>query len=91
MGKMRPADTSPIVQKMMDEHYLRMTPAEKADVVRDAWETARALAFAGLRIDYPGEDEEQLEARWAERRLGTSLYRRVIAKRPNAKGRSQTS
>lgn len=78
---MRPRDTSPDVQRMLDEHYLRMTPAEKAEAVRDAWRTARTLALAGLRLDHPGETEAQLEARWAERRLGPELDARAEARR----------
>lgn len=76
---MRPSDTAPGVQERMDEHYRRMTPAEKAEAVRGAWDTARTLALAGLRLDFPGESDEQLEARWAERRLGKTLFGRVVA------------
>ena len=72
---MRPTDTSLETQRRMDEHYRQMTPAEKAEAVRAAWCTARTLALAGLRLDYPGECEEVLEARWAERRLGRELFR----------------
>jgi hypothetical protein len=82
---MRPGDTAPEVQKRMDEHYRRMTPAEKAEAVRDAWNTARTLALAGLRLDHPGESDEQLEARWAERRLGRALFGRALARPRSAK------
>lgn len=76
---MRPSDTASGIQRRMDEHYRRMTPAEKAEAVRDAWDTARTLALAGLRLDFPGESDEQLDARWAERRLGPALFGRVAA------------
>jgi hypothetical protein len=66
---------------MLDDHHRRMTPAEKVAAVRDAWQSARALALAGLRLDHPHESDEELEERWAERRLGRELYRRVVAKR----------
>lgn len=80
LAGMRPNDTSPEVQRRMDEHYRRMTPAEKGEVVRAAWRTARALALAGLRLDYPDESEAALEARWAERRLGPELFSRAKAR-----------
>ncbi|MDA1266361.1 MAG: hypothetical protein O2816_14880 [Planctomycetota bacterium] len=64
----------------MDAHYRAMTPAEKIAAVRDAWASARLLALAGLRLDYPDESEEQLEARWAERRLGSELYQKAAAR-----------
>ena len=78
---MRPRDTSPDAQRMMDEPHRRMTPGEKLQALEDAWETARTLALAGLRLDHPDETEDQLEDRWAERRLGTDLFQRARAYR----------
>lgn len=75
---MQPLDTSAEVQKKLDEHYRRMTPIEKADFLRSAWSSARAMALAGLRLDYPDESEAKLEARWASRRLGPELYAKVM-------------
>ncbi|MFT5155425.1 MAG: hypothetical protein ACI841_005439 [Planctomycetota bacterium] len=66
---MRPRDASAEAQQLMDAHYLGMTPAEKANVVRQAWVSARGLVLAGLRLDFSTESEEGLEGRWAERRL----------------------
>ena len=68
----------------MDEHYSRMTPAEKGEAVRDAWRTARTLGLAGLRLDHPGESDAQLEARWAKRRLGAKLFGLAMARRQHA-------
>lgn len=78
---MLPRDTSSDVQRLMDEHYRRMTPTEKLAAVDDAWQTARTLALAGLRLDFPQATEEQLALRWAERRLGKSLFERAMARR----------
>jgi len=78
---MQPRDTSPEIQRRMDAHYRQMTPAEKGEAVRAAWNTARTFALAGLRLDHPGESDVDLEARWAERRLGRELFRRVMARR----------
>ncbi len=81
---MLPRDTSSDVQRLMDEHYRRMTPAEKLAAVDDAWQTARTLALAGLRLDFPQETEEQLDLRWAERRLGKPLFERAMAQRQSS-------
>ena len=75
---MQSRDTSPEVQAILNAHYRRMSPAEKWKAVEDAWETALTFALAGLRLDFPGETEEQLEGRWAERRLGKELYAKAL-------------
>jgi hypothetical protein len=74
---MRPRDTSPEVQALMDEHYRRMSPAERGETLRRSWRTARALQLAGMRSRFPDEDEEQLELRLAEVWLGSELFERV--------------
>jgi len=76
---MRTTDTAPLVQQKMDEYYRQMSPAEKADVLRRSWRTARALQLAGLRVRFPDDDEEQLELRLAETWLGADLFARVRA------------
>lgn len=63
----------------MDEHHRRMTPAEKGEVLRRAWRTARVLQLAGLRERYPQESEAQLELRLAENWIGKTLFDRVQA------------
>ena len=80
---MRLVDTSPAVQRKMDEHYRQMSPIEKCAVVRSAWRTARALQLAGLRERFPGESEEELELRLAELWLGDELFKRVRAWQSN--------
>ncbi len=77
LERMRPSDTSPEVQKLMDEHYRQMTPAAKLEVLKGSWASARALAIAGLRIEFPGETEDELDLRWSKRRLGADLFERV--------------
>ncbi len=72
---MRPSDTSPEAQRIMDDHYRQMTPAEKLAMLKESWATARTMALAGLRLEFPNETQEELDARWAERRLGKKLYR----------------
>lgn len=81
-GPMRPRDTTPEVQRMLDEYHRDMSPAEKAEAVRRAWRTARAMQLAGLRVQHPNESEAQLEQRMAERWLGRELYRRATGRMP---------
>ncbi len=76
---MLPRDTDPEVQRILDDHYRKMKPSEKGAMVRNAWRTARSLQLAGLRVQYPDESEESIEARLAERWLGRELYQRVVA------------
>lgn len=73
---MRPRDTSPEAQRLMDEHYRRMSVAEKAEALRQAWRTARRLQLAGLRSQFPDESEDQLQERLERRWLGDELYER---------------
>lgn len=58
----------------MDEHYRQMTPAEKLAMLEESWATARTMALAGLRLEFPNETDDELVDRWAERRLGKKLY-----------------
>lgn len=76
---MRPRDTSREAQRMLDEHHRRMTPAEKARLLRRAWNTARTLQLAGLRERFPEDGEDELELRWSRNRLGPELFSRVQA------------
>ncbi len=71
---MRPSDTSPEAQRSMDDHYRQMTPAAKLGMLGQAWEAAKTMALAGLRLDFPEATEDQLIELWAERRLGKRLY-----------------
>lgn len=76
---MRPRDTDPAAQRLLDEHYRRMSPMEKVELVRDAWRTVRGLQLVGLRELHPLASEDELEEMLAERWLGTALFRRVRA------------
>jgi len=78
---MRPADTTQEIQVRMDAWHRSLSPADKGDLLRDAWATARALQLAGLRARFPDEREELLEQRLAERWLGTELFERVMAQK----------
>jgi hypothetical protein len=63
----------------MDAWYRSLTPTERGELLREAWHAGRELQLAGLRARFPGESEEQLELRLAERWLGAELFARVMA------------
>lgn len=78
---MRPSDTDPDIQARMDAWHRSLTPTERGELLREAWNTARALQLAGLRARFPEESDEQLELRLAERWLGKELFERVMAQK----------
>jgi hypothetical protein len=65
----------------MDAWYRSLSSVEKGDLIREAWNTARALQLAGLHARFPDESEEQLELRLAERWLGRELFERAMAQK----------
>lgn len=56
-----------------------LTPTERGEILRDAWNTGRQMQLAGLRARLPSDSDEQLELRLAERWLGVELFARVMA------------
>jgi hypothetical protein len=48
------SDTHPHVQRLLDEHYRSMTPAEKAHAVAEAWTVAYTLQSAAIRAERHG-------------------------------------
>lgn len=79
LAAMRPRDTSPRAQQLMDEYYRGLSTPKKAELIRDARRTARSLQLARLRFAHPDESEERLELRLAGRWLGTELFERFQA------------
>ena len=78
-------DTSPDVQRRIDEHHRRMTPAEKAAALEEAWTTAIALQSAALRLEHPDASEADILDRIAAHRLGPELFAVVAAARAEAR------
>jgi len=69
------------VQRLLDEHYRSMTPAEKAHAVAEAWTVATLLQSAAIRAERPGVGATELEDLLAARRLGPELFARAVRAR----------
>lgn len=70
-------DTSPEAQRVQIEIYRRMTVAEKARRIFDAYNTGKLLAMAGLRERYPQASEKRIWQMWAKQHLGEKLFNEV--------------
>jgi hypothetical protein len=68
------SDTSPEAKKVQMEIYRRMSPAQKLELVFDAYRTGQMISMAGIRAQYSDADEEQVWHIWARRHLGEKLY-----------------
>jgi hypothetical protein len=86
MHTARPADTTPEAWAKQFELYRRMTPAQKARLVREVTLAANALALAGLRQRHPDAGESELLLRLAVLRLGEELVARAYGWRPPRDG-----
>lgn len=86
MHTARPADTTPEAWAKQFELYRRMTPAQKARLVREVTLAANAFALAGLRQRHPNANEAELLLRLAVLRLGEELVARAYNWRPPRDG-----
>jgi len=79
-------DTHPDIERMQIE-LLRRTPvARKLELIAQMNASMRTMAMAGLRRQYPGEDEAQLRRRLADLLLGPELAARVYGPLPEEGG-----
>ncbi len=76
------SDTSPEALAKQIELYRRMTPVQKARLVRDVTLTANIMGLAGLRQRHPAADDRELLLRLAVLRLGEELVARAYHWRP---------
>jgi hypothetical protein len=67
-------DTAPHVERLMAENYRRMPPWRKLRLVSDAYDTARNLHAAGLRLREPANSQEAVNRDWAVRTLGNGPW-----------------
>jgi len=81
-----PSDTSPEALAKQFELYRRMTPVEKARLVRDVTLAANTMALAGLRHRHPAAGQPELLLRLAMLRLGEELVARAYQWRPPRDG-----
>jgi len=70
-------DTPKDILEIQYDLYRRMSPARKIELVFDAYHTGQLLSMAGIRMQYPDADEEQVWHIWAKRHLGEELYNKV--------------
>ena len=71
------ADTSPEVERRQVEAWRAMSPAEKAAAVTGLTQAAIAVAIAGLRQRFPGDDADTRALRLAILMLGPELARKA--------------
>ena len=70
-------DTSIEAEQRQIDIWRRMTPLEKAALVRSASRAVRSLSLAGIRQRYPSASEEDCRMRFARLTLGVELFERV--------------
>jgi len=82
----RPADSTPDVQRLRDELYRALTPAEKLRKVTELTHAAAQLSLAGLARRHPGAGHAELLLRLAALRLGAEAVSRAYGwrARPDA-------
>lgn len=66
-------DTPPDVTGMMRELYRQRTPGERLAMAFSLFNTAKALAAAGIRADSPGISESELRLRVFDRFYGREV------------------
>jgi hypothetical protein len=76
-------DTTPEAEKVLIQLLREATPARKMEMVESANRTARMLAMAGLREQFPHESEVQLRRRLADLLLGPELAAKVYGPFPD--------
>ena len=74
---MNPSDTSEEARKVQIQIYRSMSPAQKAALVFDAYETGKTLKMAGLRLLHPEASQKRIWHLWARQHLGQELYNEV--------------
>lgn len=74
-------DTPEAVERIVFAGYRRMSPAEKMARMVELSRAAEGFSRAGLRARHPGLDDEQIDVKLAEVRLGPDLVARVLERR----------
>ena len=76
-------DTSPEAEKILTELYRDMPVTKKVRLIFNAYNTARQLAMAGIKLSNPGATEKQIRRLWAKQHLGEKLYNEVYGSENN--------
>jgi hypothetical protein len=76
-------DTSPEAEKILTELYRDMPVTKKVRLIFQAYNTARQLAMAGIKLSNPNATEKQIWHLWAKKHLGEKLYNEVYGNKNN--------
>ena len=77
------ADTDKHARLVLNNLYRAMPASKKLEAVFSAYQTAKALAMAGLKDSFPNADEKHLWHLWAKRHLGDQVYETVYGAQPD--------
>jgi hypothetical protein len=83
---MGPSDTSPEVQRFLNEGYRRMTPAEKLERVASLNRALVILQEARIRAQYGDVPDDEMRLRLGALRLGRETMIKVFGWDPDERG-----
>ncbi len=78
-------DTHPKMEALQIELWRAANPTRKMQMLAQLNQSARLLAMAGLRLQYPQASETELRRRLAGLLLGEEIARKVYGDLPDAK------
>jgi hypothetical protein len=84
--KTQSSDTSPQIERIIIEHYRRLSAAEKFKIVDDLTRAAISLTMSGVRNQHPASGEHEFRLRTASRWLDAELMRRAYGWDPDVEG-----
>ncbi|HEY9076176.1 MAG TPA: hypothetical protein VIO61_06515 [Anaerolineaceae bacterium] len=79
------SDTHPKMEALQIALWRAASPTRKMDLLAQLNQSARLLALAGLRSQFPQADEGELRRRLAGLLLGEEIARKVYGELPDAK------
>ncbi|MDD5134330.1 MAG: hypothetical protein PHP01_02820 [Phycisphaerae bacterium] len=75
--KTKLTDTPKEILEIQYDLYRKMSPAKKFRIICDAYSFGQSLAMAGIRMQYPSANQDDVWKIWAKRHLGEELYNKV--------------
>lgn len=79
------SDTHPKMEALQIQLWRQVSPTQKMNMLAQLNATARMLALAGLRSQYPQASESELRRKLASLLLGEELARKVYGESSHAK------
>ncbi len=79
------SDTHPKMEALQIQLWRQASPTRKMQMVAQLNQSARLLALAGLRSQYPLDNEAELRRRLAGLLLGEEIAYKVYGELPHAK------